>query len=137
MTKIARKLLFPWLAVVTACVPTPADIRASPDDTWTWQVNQNYERFAQCLTEALNGAPQHSWFFQAPRPITSFEQQWQKNQIILKSIDPSGIEQVRIQLVAVSERQARVIAVAKDLERLGGGAPMYYVRASVDVCSAT
>lgn len=129
--------MLPLMGVVTACVPTPADIRASPDDTWTWQVNQNYQRFAHCLTDTLNGAPQHSWFFQAPRPITSFEQQWGRDRIILKSIDPSGVEQVRIQVIGVSQQQARVVAVAKDLEGLGGGAPMYYVRASVDGCSAT
>jgi hypothetical protein len=136
MTKIARRLVIPLLGVASACVPTPSDIRASPDDTWTWQVNQNYQRFAHCVTDTLNAAPQHSWFFQAPRPITSFEQQWHRDQIVLKSIDPSGVEQVRIQIVGIAERQARVIALAKDLELLGGGAPMYYVRASVDACSA-
>jgi hypothetical protein len=135
--KIARTLVLPLIGVLTACVPTPADIQASPDDTWTWQVNQNYQHFAQCLTDALNSAPQHSWFFQAPRPITSFEQQWQRNRVTLRSIDPAGVEQVRIEVMGISNQSARVVAVAKNLERLGGGAPMYYVRAYVDVCFTT
>jgi hypothetical protein len=122
--------------LLTACAPTPEDIRVSPDDTWTWQVNQNYQRLAHCLADALNAAPVHSWFFQAPRPITSFEQQWQRNQIVLRSIDPVGVEQVRIQVTGLAERGARVVAVAKNLQRLGGGFPMYYVRAYVDFCAA-
>jgi hypothetical protein len=133
--KIAQRLLLPLIGLVTACAPTPADIRASPDDTWTWQVNQNYQPTAQCLTDTLNNAPEHSWFFLAPRPITSFEQQWQRNRIILRSIDPVGVEQVRIEVVGIADNRARIVAVAKNLESLGGGAPMYYVRAYVAVCT--
>lgn len=70
----------------------------------------------------------------AERPITSFEQLWQLDKIILKSVDPLGVEQVRIQVINESERSTRIIAVAKNLEALGGGAPMYYVRAYVDFC---
>jgi hypothetical protein len=120
---------------LVACAPTPSDIRATPDDTWTWQVNQNYQRLAQCLTDGLNNAPDHSWFYQAPRPVTSFEQQWQRNRIVLKSVDPANVEQVRIDVTGLSERQARVVAVAKNLEILGGGVPMAYVRYYVGVCS--
>jgi len=29
----------------------------SPEDTWTWQVNRNYQRMARCLTDSLNNAP--------------------------------------------------------------------------------
>jgi hypothetical protein len=135
--KITQTLVLLLTGALTACAPTTADVWASPDDTWTWQVNQNYQRFAHCLTDTLNSAPQHSWFFQAPRPITSFEQRWQLDKIVLKSVDPLGVEQVRIQVVGDSERDTRVIAVAKNLEALGGGAPMYYVRAYVDFCSHT
>jgi hypothetical protein len=133
--KITRKLVLAVIGLLGACAPTPSDIWASPDDTWTWQVNQNYERLANCLADGLNSATQHSWFFQAPRPITSFEQLWQIDKIILKSVDPLGVEQVRIQVIDESERSTRIIAVAKNLEALGGGAPMYYVRAYVDFCS--
>jgi len=89
------------VATLTACV-TPDQVRAAPDDTWTWQVNQNYQRFAHCVTDSLNDAPVHSWFFLAPRPITSFEQQWRTNRIILRSVDPSGVEQVRIEVASVA-----------------------------------
>ena len=123
------------VGVLPACAPTPADIRATPDDTWTWQVNRNYQGFAHCLTDALNSAPEHSWFYQAPRPVTSFEQQWQRKRIILKSVDPANVEQVRIDVDGVSDRIARVIAVAKNLEILSGGAPMSFVRYYVGVCS--
>jgi hypothetical protein len=133
--KITRKLVLALIGTLSACTPTPSDVWASPDDTWTWQVNQNYQRFAHCLADGLNSAPQHSWFFQAPRPITSFEQRWQLDKIILKSVDPLGVEQVRIQVIDESERSTRIIAVAKNLEALGGGAPMYYVRAYVDFYS--
>jgi hypothetical protein len=71
-------------ALLTACV-SPDNVRAAPEDTWTWQVNQNYQRFAHCVTDTLNSAPVQSWFYQAPRPITSFDQQWQRHRIILKS----------------------------------------------------
>ena len=123
------------VGVLPACAPTPAEIRATPDDTWTWQVNQNYQGFAHCLTDALNSAPEHSWFYQAARPVTSFEQQWQRKRIILKSVDPANVEQVRIDVDGVSDRITRVIAVAKNLEILGGGAPMSFVRYYVGVCS--
>jgi hypothetical protein len=131
----AQWLLLPLIGLAAACVPTAADIRATPEDTWTWQPNQNYQRIAQCLTDALNSAPEHSWFYQAPRPITSFEQQWQRNRIVLRSVDPAGVEQVRIDVVGIADNRARIIANAKNLEALGGGAPMYYVRAYVAVCT--
>jgi hypothetical protein len=120
---------------LTACAPTPAEIRATPDDTWTWQVNQNYQRFAHCLTDGLNNAPEHSWFFQAPRPVTSFEQQWQRHRVVLRSVDPANIEQVRIDVTGISDRESRIVAVAKNLEILGGGTPMFFVRYYVWVCS--
>jgi len=122
------------VATLTACV-TPDQVRAAPDDTWTWQVNQNYQRFAHCVTDSLNDAPVHSWFFLAPRPITSFEQQWRTNRIILRSVDPSGVEQVRIEVASVAGYSTRVVANVKNLEALGGGASMIYVRAYVDVCA--
>jgi hypothetical protein len=121
-------------AMLTACV-TPDDVRGVPEDTWTWQVNQNYQQFAHCLADSLNSAPVHSWFYLAPRPITSFEQQWQANRIILKSIDPAGVEQVRIVVASMAGYGTRIVANAKNLEALGGGAPMVYVRAYVDVCA--
>ena len=121
-------------ALLTACV-SPDSVRAAPEDTWTWQVNQNYQRFAHCLTDALNSAPVHSWFYQAPRPITSFEQQWQRHRVILKSIDPLNVEQVNIEVDGIDEHKTRVVAGAKNLEAFGGGAPMVYVRAYVDVCA--
>src|SRR5919198_4910300 len=98
-------------AILTGCV-SPENVQTSPTDTWTWQVNKDYQRFAHCVTDALNGAPVHSWFYEAPRPITSFDQQWQRNRIILKSIDPWGIEQVRIEVAAVDPHITRVIAGA-------------------------
>src|SRR5271166_3655005 len=96
MMKVVHMLGLALGGVLTACAPAPSDIRASPDDTWTWEVSQNYQRFAHCLTDALNNAPEHSWFYQAPRPVTSFEQQWQRNRVVLKSVDPANVEQVRI-----------------------------------------
>jgi hypothetical protein len=133
--RIAHTLVLALVGVLPACAPTPADIRATPDDTWTWQVNRNYQGFAHCLTDALNSAPEHSWFYQAARPVTSFEQQWQRKRIILKSVDPANVEQVRIDVDGVSDRITRVIAVAKNLEILGGGAPMSFVRYYVGICS--
>jgi len=133
--RIAHTLVLALVGVLPACAPTPAEIRATPDDTWTWQVNRNYQGFAHCLTGALNSAPEHSWFYQAPRPVTSFEQQWQRKRIILKSVDPANVEQVRIDVDSVSDHITRVIAVAKNLEILGGGAPMSFVRYYVGVCS--
>ncbi len=121
-------------ALLTACV-SPDSVRAAPEDTWTWQVNQNYQRFAHCLTDALNSAPVHSWFYQAPRPITSFEQQWQRHRVILKSIDPLNVEQVNIEVDGIDEHKTRIVAGAKNLEAFGGGASMVYVRAYVDVCA--
>jgi hypothetical protein len=121
-------------ALVSGCV-TPENIRAAPEDTWTWQLRQNYERFAHCVTDALNSAPVHSWFYEAPRPITSFDEQWQRNRIILKSIDPEGVEQVRIEVTGIDDATTRVLASAKNLQALGGGAPMSYVRAYVDLCA--
>ena len=121
-------------ALLTACA-SPDNVRAAPEDTWTWQVNQNYQRFAQCLTDTLNSAPVQSWFYQAPRPITSFDQQWQKDRIILKSIDPWGTEQVHIEVQGIDEHDTRIVASAKNLEALGGGAPMVYVRGYVDFCA--
>lgn len=136
LMRTADRLALALIGLVTACVPSPDQIRSSPENTWTWQVNRNYRRFAHCLTDQLNGAPEHSWFFQAPRPITTFDEQWQRNQITLKSVDPWGVEQVLIQVISVSNQGSRVVARVKDLQRLGGGAPMYYVRAYVDVCAA-
>ena len=117
----------------SACV-TSDDVWAAPEDVWTWQVDLNYQRFGHCLVDTLNSAPVHSWFYQGPRPITSFEQQWQQDRIILKSVDPAGVEQVRIQVVPLGARITYVVANAKNLELLGGGAPMLYVRAYVDIC---
>ena len=122
-------------AMLTSCV-TPDDVQATPEDTWTWQVSQDYQRFAHCLTDTLNSAPIQSWFYQAPRPITSFDQQWQKHRIVLRSVDPAGVEQVHIEVAGIAEHTTRVFAGAKNLEALGGGAPMVYVRAYVDVCAA-
>ncbi len=121
-------------ALLTACV-SPENVRAAPEDTWTWQVNRNYQQFAHCVTDTLNSAPVHSWFYEAPRPITSFDQQWQRHRVILKSIDPLGVEQVRIEVNGIDELHTRVVAGAKNLQALGGGAPMVYVRAYVDVCA--
>jgi hypothetical protein len=135
MMKVPRMLGLSLIGVLTACAPTPAEIRATPDDTWTWQVNQNYQRFAHCLTDGLNNAPEHSWFFQAPRPVTSFEQQWQRHRVVLRSVDPANIEQVRIDVTGISDRESRIVAVAKNLEILGGGTPMFFVRYYVWVCS--
>ena len=120
--------------VLSSCV-TPGDVRAAPEDTWTWQLDRNYQEFAHCLTEALNSTPVQSWFYQAPRPITSFDQQWQRQRIILRSVDPWGTEQVRIEVNAIDEHETRILAVVKNLEALGGGASMVYVRAYVDVCA--
>ena len=119
----------------SACV-TADNVWASPEDTWTWQLAQNYQQFAHCLVDTLNSAPVQSWFSQAPRPITSFEQQWQQDRIILKSVDPAGVEQVRIQVAGLGAHITYVVANAKNLELLGGGAPMVYVRAYVDVCAS-
>jgi len=135
--KVVHMLGLALGGVLTACAPAPSDIRASPDDTWTWEVSQNYQRFAHCLTDALNNAPEHSWFYQAPRPVTSFEQQWQRNRVVLKSVDPANVEQVRIDVTGVSDHVSRVVAVAKNLEFLGGGAPISFVRYYVGVCSAS
>jgi hypothetical protein len=133
--KIGRKTALSLTGLLIACVPTPSEVRATPDDTWTWQINQNYQRIAHCLADGLNGAPEHSWFYQLPRPVTSFEQQWQRNRIILKSVDPANVEQVRIDVTGVSDRSTRVVAVAKNLEILGGGMPMSFVRYYVELCS--
>jgi len=136
--KITHTLALLPIWTLVACVgPTPADVWATPDDIWTWQIDQNYQRIAHCLADSLNSAPQYSWFFQAPRPITSFEQQWQLDKVVLKSVDPLGVEQVRIQVVADAPQSTRIIAAAKNLEALGGGAPMYYVRAYVEYCAHT
>jgi hypothetical protein len=50
--------------LLSACI-SPDNVRALPEDIWTWQVNRNYQQFARCLTDALNAAPVHSWFYQA------------------------------------------------------------------------
>ena len=52
---IKPMLLLALTALLTACV-SPDNVRAAPEDTWTWQVNQNYQRFAHCLTDTLNNA---------------------------------------------------------------------------------
>ncbi|HMD63013.1 MAG TPA: hypothetical protein VKF83_03445 [Stellaceae bacterium] len=134
MIRIAFLAPLALSVVLGACV-TPDDVLATPEDTWTWQVNQNYQWLAHCVTDSLNEAPVHSWFYLALRPITSFEQQWWQNRIVLKSIDPQGVEQVRIAVAGVDEYSTRVVANAKNLEALGGGAPMVYVRAYVDNCA--
>ena len=133
--KITPLLAPPLVSALIACAPGPSDVWAMPDDIWTWQLDQNYQRVAHCLADALNSAPQHSWFSQAPRPITSFEQQWQLDRVVLKSVDPLGVEQVRIQVTGESAHSTRIFAAAKNLEALGGGTPMYYVRAYVDFCA--
>ena len=84
---IKPMFLLTLTALLTGCL-SPDHVRAAPEDTWTWQVSRNYQQFAHCLTDALNSAPVHSWFYEAPRPITSFDQQWQRRRIILKSVDP-------------------------------------------------
>ena len=132
MIKVEPLAALALAALLSACV-TPEYVRAAPEDTWTWQVNRNYQRMARCLTDSLNNAPVHSWFSLAPRPITSFE--WRSNRIVLKSIDPQGVEQVRIELTGIAGYDTRVFAGAKNLEALGGGAPMIYVRAYVDNCA--
>ena len=129
-------VLVTTLTVMQSACVTANNVWASPEDTWTWQVDQNYQHFAHCLVDALNSAPTHSWFYQAPRPITSFEQQWQQDRIVLKSVDPAGVEQVRIQVDGLGTHITYVVANAKNLELLGGGAPMVYVRAYVDACSS-
>jgi hypothetical protein len=134
MIKVEPLAALALAALLSACV-TPEYVRAAPEDTWTWQVNRNYQRMARCLTDSLNNAPVHSWFSLAPRPITSFDQQWRTNRIVLKSIDPQGVEQVRIELTGIAGYDTRVFAGAKNLEALGGGAPMIYVRAYVDNCA--
>jgi hypothetical protein len=134
MTKPAAISALALTALLSACV-NPDNVRAAPEDTWTWQLNQNYEQFAHCVTDALNGALVQSWFYQAPRPITSFDQQWQRNRVILKSIDPQGVEQVRIEVDGLAEHLTRVYASAKNLEAFGGGAPMVYVRGYVHFCA--
>ena len=134
MIKVAPLAALALAALLSACV-TPDYVRAAPEDTWTWQVNRNYQRMAHCLTDALNNAPVHSWFYLAPRPITSFDQHWRTNRIVLKSIDPQGVEQVRIELTGIAGYDTRIVAGAKNLEALGGGAPMIYVRAYVDNCA--
>src|ERR1700745_109290 len=107
---IKPMLLLSLTALLTACV-SPDDVRAAPEDTWTWQINQNYQRFAHCLTDTLNSAPVQSWFHQAPRPITSFDQQWLRHRIILASIDPWGIQQVRIEVQGIDERDTPILAI--------------------------
>ena len=134
MIRIAPLAPLALAAMLSGCV-TPDYVRASPEDTWTWQVSQNYQRLAHCVTDSLNNAPVHSWFYLAPRPITSFDQQWRTNRVILKSIDPQGVEQVHIELTGITGYSTRVVAGAKNLEALGGGAPMVYVRAYVDNCA--
>jgi hypothetical protein len=134
MIKIAPLAPLAMAAILGACV-TPDYVRAAPDDTWTWQVNRNYLQLAHCVADSLNDAPVHSWFYLAPRPITSFDQQWRRNRIVLQSIDPQGIEQVRIELTPLAGYATRITANVKNLEALGGGAPMIYVRAYVDNCA--
>ena len=55
--------------------------------------------------------------------------------MILKSVDPAGVEQVRIEVDGLAGYHTHVVANVKNLEALGGGAPMVYVRAYVDVCA--
>ena len=54
----------------------------------------------------------------------------------MKSVDPAGVEQVHIQVVGLGAHITYVVANAKNLELLGGGAPMVYVRAYVDACAS-
>src|SRR5260370_32290420 len=129
---IKPMFLLALTALLTACV-SPEDVRAAPEDTWTWQVNQNYQQFAHCVTDALNSAPVHSWFYEAPRPITSFDEQSQRHRVILKSIDPLGVEQVHIEVDGIDARHTRVIAGAKNLEAFGAGGSLAYVSASVAI----
>ena len=51
----------------------------------------------------------------------------------MKSIDPAGVEQVRIEVVGRGAHHPRR-GRCQNLELLGGGAPMVYVRAYVDTC---
>ena len=134
MIKVAPLAAPALAALLSACV-TPDYVQAAPEDTWTWQVNRNYQRMARCVTDSLNSAPVQSWFYLAPRPITSFDQQWRTNRIVLKSIDPQGVQQVRIELTGIAGYDTRIVASAKNLKALGGGAPMIYVRAYVDNCA--
>ena len=134
--KITQRLALLLTLALAACVgPTPSDVWATPDDVWTWQVDRNYQRFAHCLADTLNTAPIYSWFFEAPRPITNFDQPWRYDKVILQSVDPFGVTQVNIQIVPTTDHTAYVIASAKNLAALGGGAPMYYVRGSVEFCT--
>jgi hypothetical protein len=55
--------------------------------------------------------------------------------VILRSVDPWGIEQILIEISDIDEHGARIAAAAKNFEALGGGAPMIYVRAYVDLCA--
>jgi hypothetical protein len=134
MIKIVTVSVLAVTALCNACI-SPENVRATPEDSWTWQVNRPYQQFAHCVADGLNGAPVHSWFYEAPRPITSFDQQWQRDRITLKSVDPRGVEQVHIQVDGIAEYVTRVFARANNLEALGGGAPMHYVRAYVDFCA--
>jgi hypothetical protein len=134
--RIAPRLALLVTMALAACVgPTPSDVWATPDDVWTWQVDRNYQRFAHCLAHTLNTAPIYSWFFQAPRPVTNFDQPWRYDKIVLKSIDPFGVTQVSIQIAPATERTTQVIASAKNLAAFGGGSPMYYVQGSVEYCA--
>ena len=54
----------------------------------------------------------------------------------MKSVDPAGVEQVHIQVADLGAHTTYVVANAKNLELLGGGAPMVYVRAYVDACAS-
>ena len=134
--KVTQHLSLLWALTLAACVgPTPSDVWATPDDVWSWQVDRNYQRFARCLADTLNNAPIYSWFFQAPRPITSFDQPWRYEKIVLQSVDPFGVTQVSIQIAPATERTTQVIASAKNLAAFGGGSPMYYVQGSVEYCA--
>jgi hypothetical protein len=136
-----RRPQFRWMMfaavtiVLIGCAPRAEDIRVSPEDTWTFQVGRDYRSFAHCLADSINGAAEHSWFYQAPRPITTFKEDWEGHRITMTSVDPWGVEQVHVQAIGVSPTATRVVARAKNLERLGGGTPLVYVKGYVGVCA--
>jgi len=131
MIKVAPLAVLAFAALLSACVtprmsgqaPRIPDLAAEP----------GLPANGALPDRLTDNAPVHSWFYLAPRPITSFE--WRANRIVLKSIDPQGVEQVRIELTGIAAYNTRVVAGAKNLEALGGGAPMVYVRAYVDDCA--
>jgi len=122
MIKVEPLAALALAALLSACV-TPTMSGQPPRIPGPGQVNRNYQRMAALPDRLSEQRPVHSWFYLAPRPITSFDQQWRTNRIVLKSIDPQGVEQARIELTGIAGYDTRIVAGAKNLEALGGGAP--------------